>query len=118
MSPPVDKLPIWITKRAARGSDHSVDRFFTKKFIKGRRVFARSLTSIRKGKNAHRDDLVAARDGYFVAGFNRVGRLGDSAVEGNSACVTKFLGERATRTEATCFEEEIEAHAISFKFQV
>jgi hypothetical protein len=66
-------------------------------------------------------------DADFVTRFNGMGRLRSASVDRDAARVTKFLGQGATVTKATGFEENIETQEIvptsefqvpSFKFQV
>ncbi len=99
-------------------SDNGFDRFFTKEFIKCRRVFPRCLTSVRKTKYTHRRDLVAPRQGYFVASFHCMRRLGNVAIDGNPTSFANSLGYRSARAKAACFEEEVETHNNGVRFRV
>src|SRR6266446_2939474 len=120
MSPPVDKYAANSRKRdkPLLGSENSFDRCLTHEFIKRGCFLSGCLTSVGKGKNAHRGDLVTPGEGDFVAGFHSVRRLGNAAIDGSPASITKTLRKSTSGTKATCFEEEIEAHDFSFKFQV
>ncbi len=112
MSPPMDKYAANSRKsdKPLAGSENSFDRYLTHEFIKRGCFLSGCLTSVGKGKNAHRGDLVAPRDGDFVAGFHRVRRLGNASINGSSASITKTLCKSTSGAKATCFEEEIEAH--------
>ena len=121
MSPPMDKSAIemvtngWGSLRhfwaqAVRRSDNSVDGRLTHKFIKRGCFLSRWLADVGKGKNAHRSDLVTPREGDFVAGFHSTRRLGNVAINGSSARITKTLCQSTSGTKATCFEEDVEAH--------
>ena len=59
-------------------------------------------------------------DEDLVTRFDGAGRLRSATVDRHAGSVTKFLGQGATGTKATGFEENIETHGIvpSFEFRV